>query len=560
MILRPYQDRVVNNCDKALNQHGNTLLVSATGTGKTVMLSSIAAKQISSSSKALIVAHRDELTRQNSDTFRRVCPDASVSFFDATRKSWRGQAVFSMVQTLSQNRNLDQMQPVDLLIYDEAHHCASLSYRKITARARELNNRVRILGVTATPERSDKKGLKETFSNVADIVTIGEMVRAGHLVPPRAMVVDIGTQEALKNVKKSASDYDMAEVEAIQNTTFHNKQIVDKWLEVASDRATVVFCATIQHAEDVRNAFREAGIHSEAVHGNLPVGERRAILKAFDRGEVPVLTNPMLLTEGWDSGRCACVVLLRTSSHKSTMIQMVGRGLRKADPKKYPGFVKKDCVVLDFGISLLTHGDLEAEVRLKFDRQADKETENKKKQCPECSSEMPMQARVCPICQYSFRVETDENGLWDELAELRLIEIDLLNKSPFKWISLFESERVLISTGFTCWASVCTPDNENWYAVGGIDGKAQMLGISNKIGAISSADDFMRKNESSANAKKAARWLNDYATQKQMQSLSWVEVYPQDYGKDYFTKAEAAAHLTFRWHLPKIEKAMGLRR
>ena len=110
-------------------------------------------------------------------------------------------------------------------------------------------------------------------------------------MPPKAMVIDIGTQSELANVKKTANDYDMAEVEAIQNTTIHNNQIVEHWQDRASDRRTVAFCATIQHAIDVRDAFRELNIYAEAVHGELPVKERRAILAAYDRGDIQVLTN-----------------------------------------------------------------------------------------------------------------------------------------------------------------------------------------------------------------------------------------------------------------------------
>ena len=127
------------------------------------------------------------------------------------------------------------------MVIDEAHHCASNSYQAVINRARELNPEIEILGVTATPERSDAKGLANTFDNIADVVTIPEMVFAGHLVPPRAMVVDIGTQGALHNVKRTANDFDQSEVEAIQNTAINNGQIIEHWQEKACDRPTVRF-------------------------------------------------------------------------------------------------------------------------------------------------------------------------------------------------------------------------------------------------------------------------------------------------------------------------------
>ena len=554
MILRPRQKTFVSNCVDALVKHGNTLGVANTGFGKTVALSAIVGERINGDGRAVIMAHRDELTRQNSETFQRVCPDHSVSFYNANKKSWRGRVTFGMVQTLAKEKNLAGMPRPNLLVIDEAHHTASNSYQKVIERARALNPNVEILGVTATPERSDKKGLGDTYSNVADIVTIAEMVRAGHLVPPRAMVIDIGTQDALRQVKRTAQDYDQAEVEAIQNTTIHNNQIVEHWREEAGGRPSVAFCSTIQHALDVRDAFRELNIEAEAVHGELPIKERRAILAAYDRGEIPVLANPMILTEGWDCQICSCVMLLRISSHKSTMIQMVGRGLRKLDPRRYPGRVKKDCLVLDFGISLLTHGDLDADVRLKTAKGGEK-AEARKKNCPQCGAELPLQARFCLLCGYEFRVELveiDEDAFYDETAELRLIEIDLLNKSPFRWISLFPSDQVLITTGFESWATVCTMDNENWFAIGGLGKQAELLTIANKVGAVASADDFMRSNETSSSAKKAALWMSQPASDKQMQLLTRFGY------AGLFSKIEAAAHLTFHFNRRSIETILGV--
>ena len=444
------------------------------------------------------------------------------------------------------------MPKVDLLVYDESHHCASASYRKLTTRARELNPNVKIYGVTATPERSDKKGLKDTFTNIADIVTVGELVRAGNLVPPVGMVIDIGTQQQLEQVDKTGNEYDMGQVEAIQNSVVNNNAIVRHWKEHASDRPTTVFCATIQHAMDVCEAFRDAGIPAEAVHSKLTRTDRRAKLAAFDRGDFPVLCNPLLLTEGWDSQRCACIMLLRISSHKSTVIQMIGRGLRKVDPVRYPGVVKKDCLILDFGISLRIHGDINAVVDLKFDRIA--EDQKRTKLCPECKAEMPIQAKECLFCGYQFRIQIGEDGFYNELAEFKLIEIDLIGKSPFRWMSLFPSERVLVATGFSAWASVVSTNGEDWFAIGGGEGRnPAILGISNKIGAISTADDYMRRNETNSTSKKASAWMADPASPKQLQMLSKI-------GRTHImSKVEAAANLTFYFNQRKIEHLIGVR-
>jgi superfamily II DNA or RNA helicase len=551
IIPRPRQKVFVDRCCDALDEHSNTLGVANTGFGKTIALSMVADQRINGDKKALVMAHRDELTRQNSDKYRLVNPRTTISFFNAEKKSFRGRVVFSMVQTLSQEQHLKKLPHFDLLVIDECHHAASDSYRRVISRAAEVNSKIEILGVTATPERTDNRGLRHTFTNVADVVTIGEMVRAGHLVPPKAMVVDIGTQAQLQKIRKSHADFDQAEVEAIQNTTYNNDQIVSQWLKLAKDRPTVVFTSTIDHTEDVVDAFRNAGVDAEGVHSRISMGERRETLERFDRGDLQVLVNPMILTEGWDSQVCSCVVLLRESSHKSVVIQMVGRGLRKVDPNIYPGVIKRDCLVLDFGISLLTHGNLEAEIRLKDDGAVGEATEAKKKNCPECKAELPVQTRTCPLCGYEFKVELIE-GYYDEIAELKMIELELINNSPFRWISLWDSEKILIANGFEAWACVASPDGENYFAIGGKGKDVQGLGVFGKNGAVGSADDFMRQNETSRNAKKAAGWQKDPATQKQLDVLSKFGMCR------VMTKAEAGAYLTFFFNRKTIERMMGI--
>ncbi|MFN9969311.1 MAG: DEAD/DEAH box helicase, partial [Phycisphaerae bacterium] len=115
----------------------------------------------------------------------------------------------------------------------------------------------------------------------------------------------------------------------------------------------------------VTTAFTEAGIAAGLIHGEMADGERRGVLAAYAEARLRVIVNVAVLTEGWDHPPTGCVVLLRPSSRKATMIQMVGRGLRTVSPDEHPGLVKTDCIVLDFGTSTLLHGSLEQDVDLK---------------------------------------------------------------------------------------------------------------------------------------------------------------------------------------------------
>jgi len=193
MILRVRQKEFVEKSVKALLERGNTLGVAPTGSGKTIMLSAVVGQVLNGhGGKAAILAHRAEITAQNMDKFRRVNPNLNVSVVDAKTKSWDGDAVFAMVQTLSRENNLSQMPHLDLLVVDEAHHAEAATYRRIIDAAKSKNGRVKIYGVTATPNRGDGKSLRNIFNNCADQISLGEMIASGQLVRPRTFVIDLG--------------------------------------------------------------------------------------------------------------------------------------------------------------------------------------------------------------------------------------------------------------------------------------------------------------------------------------------------------------------------------
>ena len=196
MRLRPRQSLFVERSLAALCDHGNTLSIASTGFGKTIALSAVVARSIKGSdAKACILAHRDELTSQNRTKFGRVAPEITTSVVDAGNKDWAGQATFAMVPTLTRPTNLKAMPTLDLLVIDEAHHAVADSYRRIIDRARNTNPDCRVFGVTATPNRGDRKGLCEIFDNVGDQVRLGELIASGHLVPGRTFMIDVGVQE-----------------------------------------------------------------------------------------------------------------------------------------------------------------------------------------------------------------------------------------------------------------------------------------------------------------------------------------------------------------------------
>lgn len=544
-------------------------MIAATGAGKTVMLGALAGEV---KGKTLILQHRQELVQQNAAKFLKVNPSWPVSFFTADQKSFNGQACFAMQQTLT--RNLEHLPKFDHIICDEVHHIVAPTYSKIIDACRDRNPNVLLSGFTATPERGDRKSLRKYFDNVAEKITIRELVGLGFLVPPKAFVVNVGAQGELASLKNLSAFGDQSDVAKILDTPTINAEVIRHWEERAGDRKTIIFCATVQHARDVAEAFRKAGVESDVVTGDMADGERKAVLARFDRGRLQVLVNVAVLTEGYDSQPVSCVVLLRQCSEKGPMIQMAGRGLRTVDPEIYPGVVKKDCIVLDFGTSLLTHGNLDQEDGLHVETEGIK-GEAIMKTCPVeyepgmvyrfpdkndavgCGAEVPAQTKTCPICGFTFE---RMDGQEQVLTEVNLTEMDILNASPFRWVDLFGTDTCLMACGFAAWAGVFSPDQgETWLALGKLqdEKKVHRLALSGRLQAMSMADDFLRNYETSATAKKSKRWLDDPATDKQLEILG-------KFGYDVggmlpaFTKYSAAAHANFNFNKRLIERALGV--
>lgn len=551
MILRNYQERMVKASVKALQDKGNTLAVAPTGSGKTIILSAVAGKL---EGKQCVLQHRDELVTQNSQKFKLVNPEIGIGLFTADAKDWRWPTTFAMVQTLV--RNLKTMPALDALIIDEAHHAVAESYLRIVDHALNLNPKCKIYGVTATPARGDKKGLRPVFSNCCDIIGMRTLIAEGHLVPPRMFSLTLGSETDMKLAslrKTSGGEYDMEEADAALNTVANNETVIREWRRLAGNRKTIAFCSTVWHAMAVCQSFRDAGVKSEYIDGAMKEDKRRAILANFDSqrpDSVQVLCNVAVLTEGFDSQPVSCVILLRPCSQKPTMIQMIGRGLRKVDPELHPGIIKRDCLVLDFGNSLDTHGtDLDMDIQL----------DDAPVWCEACGAEIPRGSNPCPICGFDRTPEERSGGGSgdpEQIAGGEMTELDFFRGSIFNWCDLFGSSKVMMASGFNGFCAVVSADGENWLALAKENGNATMrtIGIGGRMACLASADDFFRLHEESDAVKKNKRWMKDVCTDRQWEQLRKIGY--QDTERLSMTKYDAACALNFFWNQGKIEGAM----
>jgi len=546
MLLRPYQEIAVNSAIDALDKHGNTVVVAPTGAGKTIMLSALIGKRCQTRRNVLVLQHRDELVNQNMDKFKRINPNILTSIVNAEEKDWNGDTVFSMVQTLSRPNNLDNMKAMDMLVVDESHHVVADTYTRIINHAKQINDKVEIVGFTATPNRGDKKGLREVFTNCSHQIEISTLIREGFLVSPKTYVIDVGVRSELENVRKTVVDFDMDQVARIMNKRAINQRVVSEWLDKANDRKTVVFCSTVAHAEDLCQEFVEEGINAKIVTGNTDKTERREILEDLSSGDTQVVVNVSVLTEGFDSPPVSCIVLTRPCSYKSTMVQMIGRGLRTIDQNEYPDIVKTDCVVLDFGTSVLTHGSLEEEVNLEGS-QSELQGDAPEKVCPECNSVVPLGVRECPMCGFEFG--KNDNS---QLEEFTMTEIDLIDRSPFRWLDIFGTGKCVAATGFNGFAMVIDVGDLSCGLIKRSGGKIRMISIGTRKQAIASADDFLREIEDGNSAEKGRRWLNERMSDKQREMLgrSGVVVSGFDFS---WTKYKAACYLNYLWNKGRVD-------
>jgi superfamily II DNA or RNA helicase len=563
---RPRQAKFIDACLGALAEHKDTLGVAPTGAGKTVIASHVVRNVVANSghgAQHLFLQHRDELVEQNSNTLYRVDKSLKIGFVTADKKRWAsGGVTYAMIQTLSRSDNLEAMPPLASITIDEAHHAAADSYLRVIARARSLNPDLKLFGVTATPNRGDRKSLKGVFSNVADQISIGELVSAGFLVRPRGFAIDVGVSGDLQRLDEEARKRKWSENELLTaadkllNKSVVTDKVIEEWKARAGSRQTVVFCSTVDHAEQVSHAFNAAGVSSAVITGDMNDGDRKSTLRRYDKGEIQVICNVAVLTEGWDHQPTSCVILLRPSSYKSTMMQMVGRGLRTVDPERYPGVTKDDCIILDFGTSLLRHGNLEVGASLEGDGV---------KVCPECDASVPKQCTECPICGFEFpkavieAEDEDDAGDGDDGAKPGKSEIgtfimrelsDLLQASPYRWEPFFQGV-VMIADAIDAWACVVNYQGR-WYAIGGARGKKVMMIGDNaeQIVALALADDYLRTHGDPDTANKSKRWLSQPPSDKQLELLGINTMQAMTLG---INRYRASTEITWRFNQRAIQ-------
>lgn len=335
MNLRPYQMQAVDAASSALAAHGSALMVLPTGTGKTVVFSHLASRQ---DRRTLILAHRQELVEQAAAKVKAITgQDAAIEMGDRysnERGVWGPAQVVvasvqSMVSGFSGGRRMNRFCPDEfsLVVIDEAHHASANSYRSVVNYFTRWPH-VKVLGVTATPDRSDKSTLGSVFRSVAYQYNVLDAINDGWLVPVHQRIVQVASLD-FSDVRTRGGDFvesDLAKVMQYEKT-LHG--VVSPAFELTAGKRTLVFSASVDHARRMAEIWNryEPGC-ARSIDGSIPRDERRQMLTAYARGEFRVLTSCMVLTEGWDCPEVEAIVMARPTKSRALYAQMLGRGTR----------------------------------------------------------------------------------------------------------------------------------------------------------------------------------------------------------------------------------------
>ena len=329
MGLRPYQRTLVNSVLNDFLSLDRLLAILPTGGGKTFCFVKIANECLMSGKKVLALMHRENLINQAAEAFRSQGIDAEVEM-GSQIASHTAQVVVGSIQTFSKERmNRWPRDHFRLVIVDEAHHVEADSWQETV----NYFHGIKLLGVTATPSRTDGRDLGNTFQKISHESTLIELIEGGWLSPITVASCPLGL--SLSGIK-SSGDYQVTGVDEVLSPFLEKaaKMVVEK----AKDRKTIVFLPLRATSKKFADALTRYGMKAMHVEGGK---ESKYILKDFRNGGFQTICNASLLIEGYDCPEISCVVPLRPTKSFPLFAQMVGRGTRI-----HPG--KKDLLLLDF--------------------------------------------------------------------------------------------------------------------------------------------------------------------------------------------------------------------
>lgn len=340
MKMRPYQLAACEGIFDVFTRKRSALAVLPTGLGKTVLFAEVIRQMNERGVRAMVLAHREELITQAADKIGRVtgleCQIEMGDYRVQTMFDVLPPVVVSTVQTQCAGGDgcgrMSKFDPMDfgLVVIDEAHHAISSTYRRCVDWYCQ-NPNCKVLGVTATPDRSDEAALGQVFDEVAYNYEIINAIKQGWLVPIEQQMVTVGSLD-FSGVRTTAGDLNQGDLAEVMEDERNLQGIAAPTVEICGDRRAIVFAATVEQAErmaEILNRYKPD--RASWICGKTDKQERRRILADFKAGRLQFVVNVGVLTEGFDDSGVQVVVMARPTKSRALYAQMAGRGTRPAD-------------------------------------------------------------------------------------------------------------------------------------------------------------------------------------------------------------------------------------
>lgn len=412
---RYYQNEAVERTFQHLNGTSTHPLIDLpTGTGKALVITMIADRVLKRdpNCRILVLAHVKELVAQNEAEFRGWNPFIQTGIYSAglNRKEARAPVTFASVQSAA--KGVHMLAPIDLIIIDEAHMVPAGDegqYRSLIAGLQEHSPHLRVVGLTATPYRLSSGRLDEGDTRLFDRVIyrypMSQAVKDGYLCP--LISKRTALQLDVDGVAQRGGEFVEHDLQAAVDQTDVIERAVRETIAWGRDRKSwLVFCTGIDHSEHVAQAFRDHGIEAAAISSRCSADERAELIEQYKAGKLQCLTNPNILTTGFNHRGVDLIALLRPTLSTGLYVQMLGRGTRTLghDIETSREAGKHDCLVLDFAGNVRRHGPVDAvdPPPRRAGRAGVKADHVATKTCPECSELVHPRTITCDACGYTW--------------------------------------------------------------------------------------------------------------------------------------------------------------
>ena len=334
--LYDYQEDMKERIEKALRLHRSVMAQMPTGTGKTYLLTAVIDSFVNGNpmEKVWIVAHRRELVSQIDETVRKF-----HSYYASNTSSLLSSVKAMSIQWLMRHYDEIEEEP-GIIVIDEAHHALAKTYKEMWERFPNA----KFLGLTATPCRLNGKGFTDLFDVLVQSWSVPEFISKGRLATYDFVSIksDSVTQRLIDSLQKRGADgdYQNKEMDMLLNKKPSIERLYQSLEEFGKDRKGIVYAINISHAQKITTLYQEHGVKAIAIDSKTPAAERQQDIEAFKKGDIQVLVNVDIFSEGFDCPDVEFVQLARPTLSLAKYLQMVGRGLRVAKGKK-------NCVIID---------------------------------------------------------------------------------------------------------------------------------------------------------------------------------------------------------------------